>query len=70
MTKINITDAEDRIEPEETLIKSAKDTQKNIETEIEFEEPYLKSIDDELTDIILLIKKQMIHNIIKVIYRK
>ncbi len=70
MTEISIIGAKDEVDAEETLIKAAKDMQKNLEKETEFEEPYLKSIDDELTDIILLIKKQMIHDIVKTLYRK
>lgn len=38
--------------------------------QLDFEEPYLKSIDDELTDIVLLMKKCMIKDIIKAIYRE
>lgn len=70
MTEISIIGAKDEVDAEETLIKAAKDMQKNLEKETEFEEPYLKSIDDELTDIILLIKKQMIHDIVDALYRK
>ena len=70
MTEISIIGAKDEVDAEETLIKAAKDMQKDLEKETEFEEPYLKSIDDELTDIILLIKKQMIHDIVDALYRK
>lgn len=70
MTEISIIGAKDEVDAEETLIKAAKDIQKDLEKETEFEEPYLKSIDDELTDIILLIKKQMIHDIVDALYRK
>ena len=47
MTEISIIGAKDEVDAEETLIKAAKDIQKDLEKETEFEEPYLKSIDDE-----------------------
>jgi len=67
MAKIQINGAEDIVDAEVSLEKALNIMKQDTNTEKEFEEPILRTADEELYDIIRIIRKQIVSEIKNII---
>jgi hypothetical protein len=67
LAKVQINGAEDEVDAEASLEKALDILKLDTNTEKEFDEPILKTADEELLDIIRIIRKQIIKDIKNII---
>jgi hypothetical protein len=67
LAKIQINGAEDEVDAEASLEKALEFLKHDTNIEKEFDEPILRTADEELLDIIKIIRKQIIKDIRNII---